>query len=239
MTCDVSRGTKNDCSAFTVIDVTQIPYKIVACFKDNEIKPLMFPHKINNVAKAYNHAFVLVEVNDIGEQVSNNLHYDLEYDNIVMCYMRGRAGQIMGGGYSGGKAQMGVRTTKAVKKLGCSNLKQIVESDKLIIEDFDIINELSTFIVRGNSFEADDGCNDDLVACLFIFAWMTDQQYFKELTDSDIRKTMMREQQDALEQDMAPFGFIIDGLEDENIGEVVDEYGTRWNPVVRDYGSNW
>ena len=90
ITADVSRGTNKDNSAFLVFDVTELPYKIVASFKDNEIKPLMFPHKIHTVAKAYNHAYVLVEVNDIGEQVSNNLHYDLEYDNIVMCYMRGR-----------------------------------------------------------------------------------------------------------------------------------------------------
>ena len=135
-------------------------------------------------------------------------------------------------GFSGGSAQLGVRTTKAVKKIGCSNLKQMVEDNKLIVEDYDAINELSTFIVKGQSYEADDGCNDDLVACLFIFAWMTDQQYFKELTDSDIRKTMMREQQDALEQDMAPFGFVVNGLEDENIGEMVDEYMTRWTPMV-------
>ena len=146
---------------------------------------------------------------------------------------------MLGGGFSGGRAQLGVRTTKAVKKIGCSNLKQMVEDNKLIVEDYDCINELSTFIVKGSSFEADEGCNDDLVACMFIFSWMTDQSYFKELTDSDIRMTMMAEQQDALEQDMAPFGFIVDGLEDENIGEMVDEYGTRWNPVVRDYGSNW
>ena len=238
-TADVSRGTKNDYSAFCGIDVTEIPYKIVAKYRDNEVKPLLFPQKIYEVARAYNQAFVLIEVNDIGEQVASAMQFDLEYDNLIMASMRGRAGQVLGGGFSGGRAQLGVRTTKAVKKIGCSNLKQMIEDSKLIVEDYDCINELSTFIVRGNSFEADDGCNDDLVACLFIFAWMTDQQYFKELTDSDIRKTMMREQQDALEQDMAPFGFIIDGLEDENIGEVVDEYGTRWNPVVRDYGSNW
>ena len=134
---------------------------------------------------------------------------------------------------------MGVRTTKAVKRIGCSNLKQLVEDNKIIVEDLEIINELSTFIVKGQSFEADEGCNDDLVSCLFLFAWATDQQYFKELADQDIRATMMREQQDALEQDMAPFGFVVNGLEDENIGEMVDEYGTRWNPVVRDYGSNW
>ena len=239
ITADVSRGTSNDYSAFVVVDVTQVPYKVVAKYRDNEIKPLLFPHKIHSVAKAYNKAFVLIEVNDIGEQVASSMQFDLEYDNLVMASMRGRAGQIMGGGFSGGRAQLGVRTTKAVKKTGCSNLKQIIEDNKIIIEDYDIINELSTFIVKGSSFEADEGCTDDLVACLFIFAWATDQQYFKELTDNDIRKTMMREQQDALEQDMAPFGFIVDGLEDDNIGEMTDEYGTRFSPVVRDYSSNW
>jgi len=239
LTADVSRGTKNDYSAFIVFDVTTVPYRIVAKFRDNEIKPLIFPSKIYDVARAYNQAFVLVEVNDIGEQVANALQYDLEYDNLIMASMRGRAGQILGGGFSGGRAQLGVRTTKAVKKIGCSNLKQLIEDNKLIIEDFDTINELSTFIVKGSSFEADDGCNDDMVACLFIFGWTTDQTYFKELTDNDIRHQMYKEQQDQLEQDMAPFGFVVNGLEDENIGQVVDEYGTRWSPVVRKYDSNW
>ena len=239
MTADVSRGTSNDYSAFVVVDVSQMPYRIVAKYRDNEIKPLIFPSKIYDVARAYNQAFVLVEVNDIGEQVATTLQFDLEYDNLVMASMRGRAGQILGGGFSGGRAQLGVRTTKAVKRIGCSNLKQLVEDNKLVIEDLDIISELSTFIVKGQSFEADEGCTDDLVACLFMFAWTCDQQYFKELTDMDVRQTMMREQQDALEQDMAPFGFVVNGLEEENIGEVVDEYGTRWNPIVRDHGTNW
>jgi len=239
LTADVSRGTKNDYSAFLVFDVSEMPYRIVAKYRDNEIKPLLFPSKIYDIARAYNQAFVLIEINDIGEQVANTLQYDLEYDNLVMASMRGRAGQILGGGFSGGRAQLGVRTTKTVKKVGCSNLKQLIEDDKLIIEDLDIISELSTFIVKGSSFEADEGCTDDLVACMFIFAWATDQTYFKELTDMDVRQTMMKEQQYALEQDMAPFGFVVTGLEDENIGEMVDEYGTRWNPVIRDYGSNW
>ena len=239
ITADVSRGTKNDYSAFIVVDVTQMPYKVVAKYRDNEIKPLLFPAKIYEVARAYNQAFVLIEVNDIGEQVANTMQFDLEYDNLIMASMRGRSGQVLGGGFSGGKAQLGVRTTKAVKKIGCSNLKQLIEDDKLLVEDLEIIKELSTFIVKGSSHEADDGCNDDLVACLFIFAWSVDQQYFKELTDMDVRQTMLREQQDALEQDMAPFGFIVDGLEDENIGQMVDEYGTKWSPVVRDYGSDW
>ena len=239
MSVDVSRGTSKDYSAFTVIDISQIPYKLVAKYRDNEVKPLLFPSKIYDVARAYNQAFVMVEVNDIGEQVANTLQFDLEYDNLMMASMRGRAGQVLGGGFSGGRAQLGVRTTKSVKKTGCSNLKQLIEDSKLVIEDLDTISELSTFIVKGSSFEADEGCTDDLVACLFLFAWASDQTYFKELTDVDVRATMMREQQDALEQDMAPFGFVVTGLEEENIGEVVDEYGTRWNPVVRDYGSNW
>ena len=238
ITADVSRGTANDYSAFVVFDVTEIPYKMVAKFRDNEIKPLLFPTKIHEVAKAYNQAYVMVEVNDIGEQVANALQFDLEYDNLVMASMRGRAGQILGAGFSGGRAQLGVRTTKAVKKIGCSNLKQLIEDNKLIIEDYDAVNELSTFIVRGSSYQADDGCNDDLVACMFMFAWATDQTYFKELTDNDIRKTMIKEQQDMLEQDMAPFGFIVNGLDDP-FEDNIDEYGTVWTPVVRDYNTNW
>ena len=239
LTADVSRGVANDYSAYIVFDVSQVPYRIVAKYRDNEVKPLIFPQKIHQVAKAYNTAFVLVEVNDIGEQVANSMHYDMEYDNMIMASMRGRAGQILGGGFSGGRAQLGVRTTKAVKKIGCSNLKQLIEDNKLIVEDYDAINELSTFIVKGSSFEADDGCNDDLVACMFIFGWCTDQTYFKELTNNDIREQMYRENQDQLEQDMAPFGFVVNGLEDENIGEIVDEYGTRWSPIVRQYDTNW
>ena len=239
LVADVSRGTKNDYSAFVVMDVSEIPYRVVAKFRDNELKPLIFPSKIYDTARAYNQAYVLIEVNDIGEQVANAMQFDLEYDNLIMASMRGRAGQVIGAGFSGGRAQLGVRTTKAVKKIGCSNLKQLVEDNKLIVEDYDIINELSTFIVKGSSFEADDGCNDDLVACLFIFAWLTDQTYFKELTNNDIRRVMMNEQQDMLEQDMAPFGFIVNGLEDENIGEMVDEYGTRWAPIVRDSSGSW
>ena len=239
VTADVSRGTSNDYSAFIVFDVSEVPYRVVAKYRDNEIKPLIFPRKIYDIARAYNEAYVLVEVNDIGEQVANALQYDMEYGNLIMASMRGRAGQVLGGGFSGGKAQMGVRTTKSVKKVGCSNLKQLIEDNKLIVQDYDCINELSTFIVKGSSFEADDGCTDDLVACMFIFAWVTDQQYFKELTDHNIRQQMYGEQQDQLEQDMAPFGFVIDGLEEENAGNMTDEYGTRWAPVVRINDSSW
>ena len=236
ITADVARGTQNDNSAFICFDVTTVPYKIVAVFKDNEIKPLLFPNKINAVARAYNHAFVLTEVNDIGQQVADTLHFELEYDNIVMCYMRGRAGQIMGGGFSGTKGQLGVRTTKAVKKIGCSNMKQVIENDKIIVEDFDIINELSTFIIKGNQFEAEQGANDDLVMCIVLMCWAMDQKYFKELTDVNIRANMLQENQNQMENEMAPFGFMDNGLDDPEF----DEYGSTWKPVkVRDYETDW
>ncbi len=239
ITCDVSRGTSNDYSAFIVFDISEMPYTIAAKYRDNEIKPLVYPQKIYDLARAYNQAFVLIEINDIGEGVANTMQFDLEYDNLCMTSMRGRSGQVLGGGFSGGSSQLGVRTTKATKKVGCSNLKQMVEDNKLIVEDYDLVNELSTYIVKGQSWEADDGCTDDLVSCGFLFAWAADQTYFKELTDLDVRMQMIKENQYAMEQDMAPFGFVVTGLEDENIGQMVDEYGTKWSPVVRDYKNDW
>lgn len=239
ITVDVARGTNNDYSAFVVFDVTEVPYRIVAKYRDNSVKPLIFPNKIYDVARAYNQAYILVEINDIGEQVGNALHYDLQYDNVIMAASRGRSGQVLGQGFSGTKTQMGVKTTKTIKATGCSNLRQLIEDDKLIINDFDLINEFSSFVLHGQTYKAEEGCNDDLAMCCVIFAWMVDQTYFKELTDVDIRAKMYEEQQRQLEEDMSPFGFISTGLEDENIGGMVDEYGTRWTPVIRKWDSNW
>jgi len=227
MTVDVARGIGNDYSAFIVFDITNFPYKVVAKYRNNEIKPMLFPSIIHEVAKGYNGAWLLVEVNDIGDQVANILHFDLEYDNVLMCAMRGRAGQIVGSGFSGKKSQLGVRMTAAVKKLGCSNLKALMEDDKLLTVDYDIISELTTFAQRHNSFEAEEGCNDDLAMCLVIFSWLVAQDYFKEMTDNDVRKRIYEEQKNQIEQDMAPFGFILDGLDD--FGVTVDEKtGDKW-----------
>jgi hypothetical protein len=239
MIADVSRGTNNDYSAFIVFDVSTVPYRIVAKYRDNEIKPMLFPNIIHDVAKAYNQAYVMVEVNDIGEQVASALQFDLEYENLIMASMRGRAGQVVGGGFSGGKAQLGVRTTKAVKKMGCSNIKQIIETDKLIINDYNLINEWSTFILKGQSYEAEEGHCDDLAMCCVLFGWLVQQTYFKELTDDDIRARMYAEQQGQLEQDMAPFGFMDNGVDDPYGETVIDEYGQRWSPVVRSYDTSW
>ena len=228
ITVDVARGTVKDYSAFVVFDVTQMPYKIVAKFRDNEMKPLLFPHTIEKVARQYNNAHVCVEVNDIGGQVADALQYELEYTNLLMCIMKGRAGQILGGGFSKRGTQLGVRMTKQVKRVGCSNLKVLLESDKLLMQDFNMIEELSTYIRKGSSFQAEEGSNDDLVTCLVIFAWLSNQRYFKELTDQDVRARLYQDQQHAIEQDMAPFGFVEDGLEEDVI---IDDKGERWVPV--------
>ena len=239
LVADVARGVENDYSAFLVFDVSEVPYTIHAKYRSNEIKPLLFPSIIYDVAKAYNGSYVMVEVNDIGEQVASALQFDMEYDNLIMASMRGRAGQVLGTGFSGGKVQLGVRTTKAVKTLGCSNLKQLIETDKLIINDYDLINEFSTFIRHGQSFQAEEGHSDDLAMCCVLFAWMTNQTYFKELTNVDIRQKMFQENQWQLEQDMAPFGFVDNGVDDPIESVTVDEYGTRWSPVVRTSDTNW
>ena len=225
ITVDVARGVGIDYSAFVITDITSFPHKVIGKYKNNEIKPMLFPSIIVDIAKAYNNAFILCEVNDIGDQVASIIQYDLEYDNLLLCSMRGRAGQIVGQGFSGKKTQLGVKMSKTVKKVGCSNLKTLIEDEKVIFNDYDIISELTTFIQKHNSFEAEEGCNDDLAMCLVIYAWLVQQEYFKELTDQDVRKRIYEDQRDQIEQDMSPFGFIVDGTENESF---VDGDGDRW-----------
>ena len=225
ITVDVARGIGGDYSAFIVFDITTLPYKIVAKYRNNEIKPVLFPSVIFQVAKEYNNPYILVEVNDIGDSIAATLNYDLEYPNVLMCAMRGRAGQIVGQGFSGTKTQLGVKMSITVKKIGCANLKAIIEEDKLTFTDFDILQELTTFIQRKQAWEADEGYHDDLVMCMVLFAWLVMQDYFKEMTDTDVRRRIYEEQRNQIEQDMAPFGFIDDGLGDDTF---VDAEGSFW-----------
>ena len=231
ITVDVSRGVGNDYSAFVVLDTTAIPYKVVARYKNNQIKPIVFPNLIVDVAMNYNNAYILCEVNDIGGQVADIIQYDLEYENLLMVSMRGRAGQQLGQGFSGKKTQLGIKMSTAVKQVGCSNLKALIEDDKLIVEDYDTIAELTTFIQKGQSFQAEDGCNDDLAMCLVIFSWMAMQPYFKEMHDNDVRQRIYEDQRDQIEQDMAPFGFVSDGLEED---QFQDAQGDVWQ--IAEYG---
>ena len=234
ITVDVARGVDKDYSAFIVFDVTQMPFRVVALYKNNEVKPFVFPNIISQTAKAYNEAHTLIEVNDLGQSIAEAMHYELEYPNILMTTQKGRAGQILGAMFSGRGTSLGVRMTKQIKKVGCANFKTLMEGDKIQVNDFSIIEEISTFSRRGNSWMAEEGCNDDLVMCLVIFGWLSNQPYFKELSDSNIRNQMYMEQQNLIEQDMAPFGFVDDGINSDPMNEeTVDEYGTRWFPVVR------
>ena len=230
---DVARGVGKDYSAFVVVDITEFPHSVVAKYRNNDIKPMLFPSIINDVGRKYNNAFVLCEVNDVGDQVAAILNYDLEYPNLLMSSMRGRAGQVIGQGFSGKKTQLGVKMSKTVKKVGALNLKTLVEENKLLFCDYEIMSELTTFIHKSNSFEAEEGCNDDLAMCLVIYAWLVAQEYFKELTDQDVRKRLYEEQKNQFEQDMAPFVFMSDGLDDQSFVDAdgdlwhTDEYGDR------------
>lgn len=237
MTVDVSRGTGQDYSAFSVIDITTAPYKLVATFRNNTMSPLVFPNAIHVAAKQYNNAHVLVEINDMGGQVADVLHAELEYENLLSATMRGRKGQVLDGGFGSGTSQFGVRTTEVVKRSGCSILKSLVEADRLLIQDFDVIKELFAFVAKKNSFEAEVGYNDDLVMTLVLFGWLSTQPYFKDLSSMDIRKDIYQETINKLEEEMTPFGFIDDGMDDQPATTESD--GTQWFRERQSDHSGW
>ena len=224
MIVDTAQGKDQDYSAISIFDISQIPYRQVAKYRSNKISPMLYPDIIFHIGKKYNMSWVLLEVNDVGSQVAETLHYDLEYENIIVSSMKGRAGQQIGGGFAK-NIQLGIRTSKQLKRIGCSALKEMIESDKLIISDFDTISELTTFAVKHNSYEAEEGSNDDLAMTLVIFSWLVQQRYFKDLTDLDIRKKLADEQMKALEEDLLPFGIIDDGRDAQTF---TDNSGTTW-----------
>jgi hypothetical protein len=235
--CDVSRGKGLDYSAFQVIDVSKMPYSQVAVYRNNAVTPADYADVIHRIAKAYNNASVLVEVNDIGEQTAHTLHYDFSYDNVLFTENAGRSGKRITLGFGGtgnsiakGKKDKGIRTTKVVKAVGCSILKLLIEGNQLIINDFHTINELSTFSRKNNSYEAEPGKHDDLVMCLVLFAWLTEQQYFKDYTDISTLMSLREKTEEDMEQDLAPFGFVFDGRDeyDEAIEQFVPD-SWMWN----------
>ncbi len=216
---DTSRGLGLDYSAFLVFDISEMPYRLVAKYRDQFVSPLLYPSVISAVGMRYNQAFVMVEINDIGQQVADILHTDLEYDNLLITSTRGRGGQRIGGGFAK-QIQLGVRTTKTVKSIGCSNLKDLLENDKLIIEDFDLIAELSSFISRKNTYMAEEGSHDDLVMCAVLFGWLTRQDYFKDLTDVDIRTKIYDEKIKMLEDDALNVVLMDDGQPDPDVIDI-------------------
>ncbi len=215
---DVSRGKGLDYSAFQVIDVTEMPYKQVCVYRDNYITPAEYAEVIYRACKSYNDATTLIEINDIGEQVSELLHFDFEYDNILFTESAGRSGKRISAGFSK-RCDKGIRTTKTVKSVGCSILKLLIEQDQLIINDFQTIKELSTFSRKRNSFEAESGAHDDLVMCLVLFAWLSDQAYFKEITDINTLIELREKSEQEMMDNLLPFGFHDDGLPEEDVIE--------------------
>ena len=226
---DVSRGKGLDYSAFSIVDVTQMPYHQVCTYRNNFITPMDFAEIVNRVFRNYNKAAALVEINDLGEQVSYGLHNDYEYDNVLFTEHAGRGGKRITTGFSKG-VDIGVRTTKTVKSVGCSILKLLVEQNQLVINDMNTITELGTFSKKANSYEAEPGNHDDMVMGLVLFGWLTDQQYFKEITDINTLMKLREKTDDDDMNDLTPFGFIFDGSDD--LAEELELTGTNW--LMRD-----
>lgn len=206
---DTARGVQGDYSAFVVFDVSELPYRVVATYRNNMISPLLYPNVVYQLSKHYNNAYVLVETNDIGEQIANILHHDLEYENVLTTVNNGRSGQVISPGF-GQATRMGVKTSKQVKRIGCIGLKTQIESDKLLLNDERILYELFRFVNIGDSYEAEEG-HDDLVMCCVLFAWAMNQSYVKELTSVDLRQRLEQENEEQMDENMLPFGIISRG----------------------------
>jgi len=233
ITVDVSEGKNMDCSAFSVFDISEMPYKQVATYHSSSISPVLFPTVIYNAARMYNDAYVLVEINNT-PQVADTLHSELEYENLWKIFTGNKQPQQLSSGFARG-VQMGLKMSPQVKRIGCSNLKMLIEGDKLIINDFDTVSELTTFVAQKNTFMAEEGANDDLVMTLVIFSWITTQKYFKEIVSHDIRKQLQLEQMNQVDDETLPAPIIEDGMT-TNL-ELID--GDLWDstPGGDTYGS--
>ena len=206
ITVDVSRGKGLDYSAFQVVDVTTMPYKLVCSFRSNMLTPIDYSEYVYRSIKQYNDAYTLIEINDIGEQVADILHFDYEVETLMFTESAGRMGKRISGGF-GSNVDKGIRTTKSVKAIGCNMLKMMVEQNQLIINDFFTIQELSTFSRKGQSYEAEPGCYDDLTMCLVLFGWLSDQTFFKDITDIDTMQKLKEMNDEQVLENMMPLGF--------------------------------
>lgn len=209
ITCDTARGVGLDYSAFVVFDVTEVPYNIVAVYKDNKISTTLYPGLIYKLATKYNNASVLLETNDMGESVANALYIDYEYEMVL----KAKGDKITSWGGLGTKP--GVRTTTKSKRIGCDALKQIVENDKLIINDSDVLMELCNFSIKGVSYAAEKG-NDDLAMCLVLLGYLTTQPSMQDISLVSLKEKIIEERMKMAEEEMLPIGFLNDGSETES-----------------------
>jgi hypothetical protein len=233
---DTSRGVGGDYSAFSVIDITTPPYKLVAKYRDNRVTPMLYPTIIHTVARNYNNAHILVEINDNGQQIADILYHELEYENMLWVNRDGTKGQVVSGGFGGRTVQCGVRTDKKVKRIGCSQLKTLVEAQRLLVWDQDVISEFSTFVEVKDSYAADEGYHDDVVMTLVLFGWLTTHPYFRDLTNLNIRESLYENQIRQIEDELTPFGFIADGRDFDQPEQYIED-GAIW--TVQKPNANW
>lgn len=212
---DVSRGKGLDYSAFSIIDVTKMPYEQVMVYRSNLITPIEYAEIIHRFCKLYNNSLLLIESNDIGEQVASIVYYDYEYTDMLFTESHGRLGKQVSSGFSGKTTELGIRTTKTVKSVGCSMIKLLIEQNQLIIVDHDTIHEFSVFSKKGQSYEAEPGNNDDIVMGLVLFGWLTNQAHFKEYAEINTLDKLRDRTDDELMNDLTPFGIIDSGPNEE------------------------
>lgn len=223
---DVSRGKGLDYSAFQIINVTQMPYEQVCTFRDNMTTPADYASIIHTMCKTYNNASVMVELNDIGGQVADALHFEFEYEHIIYTENNGRSGKRVSGGFKN-NVDRGLRTTKNVKSVGCSMLKLLIEQNQLLLYDHNTIHELKTFSQKFSSYEAEPGCHDDLVMCLVLFGWLSDQNYFRHIVDINTLMELRDKSENELFDELVPFGFM-EGSFTDNEEPVIDNKGDYW-----------
>lgn len=239
ITVDTARGIGGDYSAFVVLDITEMPYKVVATFRNNKIAPLLYPEVISKLGRDFNNAYVLCENNDIGGQIVEILHEEIEYENLFTTVTE-KARQYVSPGF-GRSSRLGVNTSKQVKRQGCFNFKSLMEEKKLLVFDAEIIHEISTFIEKGQGYQADEGYHDDLVMCMVLFGWLSTMPFFKELVDVNTREGLYNKEMQSISQDLTPFvhvksndepkGEVISGdywITDENYSNKVKELGYKY-----------
>ena len=212
ITVDTARGLGLDYSAFVVFDVSSLPYKVVATYRNNRIPTSVYPLHIINAAKEYNQAYILVEMNDLGFTIAEDLFETYEYDNLFRVFTDKKTKSQKIGFFV--DSQLGVKTSVATKKTGCANVKSLIESRKLELNDGIIIDEFSTFVRVANSYEADKDCNDDFAMCCVLFAWCVGQQHVIEMIESNFKHQMIEDYKDDFE-DLVPLAFsVVDGIDD-------------------------
>jgi hypothetical protein len=233
MSVDVAEGQELDYSCFSIIDVTTLPYVQVAKYRNNKISPLLYPTEIYRWAREYNEAFILVEINSIGLQVADLLYNDFNYENMIRIKPASKTGQKMSAGSK--KTNLGLKQSVQTKKIGCANLKILMETDKLTTIDSETISELTTFVINKSSYAAEAGKNDDLVMTLVNFAWLTSQSYFRDNVGQDIRSVLQKEQLNIIDSEMMPMIVMDDGLRNLDNDQYMDDREVWLQDVSRNY----